>query len=106
MSNIIDNFEKMLEAGQDSALLRYSLGNAYLELDPIKAVTHLEQAVNLDPSYSAAWKILGKAQTAAGRPDKAIKIYEQGIKIAEQKGDVQALKEMRVFLRRLTKSDS
>jgi predicted Zn-dependent protease len=101
---IVDNLEAMLARGQDSALLRYSLGGEYLKLDqPGKAAEHLRQAVVKDPKYSAAWKLLGKALAEAGHNDEAIKAYEDGIKVAEEKGDKQAAKEMVVFLRRLQK---
>jgi predicted Zn-dependent protease len=101
---IVDNLEAMLARGQDSALLRYSLGGEYLKLNqPDKAAEHLRQAVAKDPKYSAAWKLLGKALADAGYKDEAIKAYEDGIKVAEEKGDKQAAKEMTVFLKRLQK---
>ena len=106
MNQTAENFEKLLAQGQDSALLRYSLGNAYLDSNPKLAAEHLEKALEFDAEYSAAWKLLGKAQTAAGDSSAAIAAYESGIKVAEQKGDVQAGKEMRVFLKRLQKSGS
>jgi predicted Zn-dependent protease len=103
--SMIENFEKMLAAGQDSALLRYSLGNAYYkegQLDP--AIAHLASAVEQDPGYSAAWKAYGKALADATRLDQAAHAYRQGIAVAEKNGDIQAAKEMRVFLRRLEKT--
>jgi predicted Zn-dependent protease len=101
---IVDNLEAMLARGQDSALLRYSLGGEYLKLDqPGKAAEHLRQAVAKDPKYSAAWKLLGQALADAGHIDEAIEAYEDGIKVAEEKGDKQAAKEMTVFLKRLQK---
>ena len=101
---ILDNLEAMLARGQDNALLRYSLGGEYLKLNqPDKAAEHLRMAVEKDPKYSAAWKLLGKALADAGYKDEAIKAYEDGIKVAEEKGDKQAAKEMLVFLRRLQK---
>jgi len=101
---IVDNLEAMLARGQDSALLRYSLGGEYLKLNqPDKAAEHLRQAVTKDPKYSAAWKLLSQALADAGRKDEAIKAYEDGIKVAEEKGDKQAAKEMAVFLKRLLK---
>ena len=55
---LIDNLEKMLAAGQDTALLRYGLGSECLKLQRYAdAVQHLSRAVGLDAEYSAAWKI-------------------------------------------------
>jgi len=100
----IDNLEAMLARGQDSALLRYSLGNEYSKANQNdKAIEHLQQAVALDPNYSAAWKLLGRTLAHAAREDEAIAAYEAGIRVAEAKGDLQAAKEMTVFLRRLRK---
>jgi predicted Zn-dependent protease len=101
----IDNFEKMLAAGRDSALLRFSLGNAYIKKDdPDTAVRHLAHAVELDSDYSAAWKLYGKALAAAGRESEAADAFGRGIEVAEKRGDKQAAREMQVFLRRLNKS--
>jgi len=102
--SLIDNFERMLAAGQDNALLRYSLGNAYLkEGRSAEAVAHLAEAVRMDPGYSAAWKSYGKALTDAGRLDDAVAAYAKGIEAAAAKGDKQAEKEMRVFQKRVQK---
>jgi Tfp pilus assembly protein PilF len=102
--SMIENLEKMLAAGQDSALLRYSLGTAYQkagEMGPARA--HLARAVELDATYSAAWKAYGKVLAELGLADDAKSAFEKGIEVAEQRGDIQAAKEMKVFLRRLTK---
>lgn len=96
--------EKLLAGGRDDALLRFSLGSACLkEGDAIAAVSHLEKALEYEPGYSAAWKLLGQALAATGRPAEAAEAWTRGIGIAESKGDVQAAKEMRVFLKRLHK---
>lgn len=100
----IHSLEKLLEAGKDSALLRFSLGNAHLKAgDAAAAVVHLQRALELDPDYSAAWKLLGAALTAAQRTEEALGAYRQGIAVAERRGDKQAAKEMQVFARRLQK---
>lgn len=103
-SPIIANLEKMLAAGKDSALLRFSLGSEYLKAgDSMAAAEHLRKAVAMDARYSAAWKLLGKALTEAGQLQQALTAYRQGIQVAEQKGDKQAAKEMTVFARRIQK---
>jgi predicted Zn-dependent protease len=96
--------ERMLANGQESAVLRFSLGNAYLELAPTRAVGHFLRATELDPDYSAAWKMLGRAYVATGAAALARRAFERGIEIAQAKGDVQAAKEMRVFLNRLNRA--
>lgn len=102
---IIANFEAMLTRGQDTALLRYSLGSEYLKAEELeKAAVHLAEAVRLDPGYSAAWKLYGKALSALGHHAEAIAAFDQGIATAESKGDVQAAKEMRVFRKRAEKA--
>ena len=101
----IENFERMLSAGQETALLRFSLGNEYLGAgDLATAATHLRRAVELDSGYSAAWKALGKALERGDDAAAALAAYRAGIEAAEAHGDKQAAKEMRVFARRLEKA--
>lgn len=98
-------FERMLAAGRDGALLRFSLGNEYLKAgDGTRAAEHLQRAVALDADYTAAWKLLGKALAAAGRPADALAAYRSGIVVAQRKGDKQAGREMEVFARRIEKT--
>jgi Tfp pilus assembly protein PilF len=104
MSSAIESFERMLAAGKDGALLRFGLGNEYLKSgDAEKATLHLRHAVAIEPGYSAAWKLLGKALLAAGHGDEALAAWDKGIAAAERKGDKQAMKEMQVFARRVAK---
>jgi predicted Zn-dependent protease len=105
LMGMLENLQAMLDAGQDTPLLRFTLGNALLKQGETRgAVEHLRQAVTQDPGYSAAWKIYGRALQALGDSDGAMEAYEAGIATALQKGDVQAAKEMQVFLKRLKKS--
>ena len=98
----IADFEAMLAQGRDNALLRFSLGNEYLKQgDATQAAEHLRRAVEHDPKYSAAWKLLGKALTDAEAWEEALAAYHQGIAVAEARGDKQAAKEMGVFARRI-----
>lgn len=98
------NLELMLERGQDSPLLRYSLGLECLKSgELVAAIDHLRQALDQNPRYSAAWKALGEAHAKAGSPDRAADVYERGIAAAREAGDIQAVKEMEVFLKRLRK---
>jgi len=104
MNPRIAALEKMLGGPRDGALLRYSLGGEYLKASaPVQAAGAFRTAVELDPNYSAAWKMLGKALAEAGQRTEALTAYEQGIAVAKQRGDIQAAKEMAVFAKRLQK---
>jgi predicted Zn-dependent protease len=99
---LIANLETLIAAGKDSPAVRFGLGKACLEgSDAAASRSHLERAVELDPSYSAAWKLLGKACSQGSDIDGAADAYRRGIAAATAKGDRQAAKEMEVFLRRL-----
>lgn len=103
-ASVVQNLEKLLSQGKDSALLRFSLGAEYLKLRQTwVAVYQLRRALEMDPNYSAAWKLLGKALTDAGVLRDALDAYRRGVEIAERRGDKQAAKEMAVFAQRLEK---
>ncbi|OOG62953.1 hypothetical protein B0E46_12160 [Rhodanobacter sp. B04] len=102
---LIDSLRKQCDGPRDGALLRFSLGSALLgegELDA--AIGELRHALDFDPAYSAAWKLLGKACQQAGQLQAAADAWRSGIDVAASRGDKQAEKEMTVFLRRLEKA--
>jgi tetratricopeptide (TPR) repeat protein len=104
---LLANLEALLAKGGDGAVLRLALAARYLDAgDTASAVRHAEAAVRIDPEYSAAWKALGRALTAAGRGSEALTVYDRGAAVAERRGDRQAAKEMRVFAKRLRRSAS
>ena len=67
------------------------------------AIDHLRHH-RPNPRYSAAWKALGEARAGTGSLDRAADVYERGIAAAREAGDIQAAKEMEVFLKRLRKA--
>lgn len=101
---LIANLEKLIDGPRDGALLRYSLGCAYMKTGRYaEAVLRLREATERDPTYTAAWKQLGKALSENGDPQAALTAYMRGIAVAQVRGDMQAAKEMTVFSRRLTR---
>ena len=104
-SRQIHNLLKLVGTVRDGALLRFSLGSEYLKsADFEPAIAHLEAAVEKDPEYSAAWKLLGRALSESGCNGEALAAYRRGIEVAQGKGDRQAAKEMAVFAHRLEKA--
>jgi predicted Zn-dependent protease len=105
MTSQIANLLKLVGTPRDGALLRFSLGSEYLkDADFEAAIAQLRAAVEKDPGYSAAWKLLGKALAEGGQTGGALAAYRKGIEVAQAKGDLQAAKEMTVFARRLEKA--
>ncbi|APA68998.1 MULTISPECIES: hypothetical protein [unclassified Janthinobacterium] len=100
-----EKLEKMLADGRDNALLRFGLGDACLkDHDAEQAAIHLAQATVQQAGYSAAWKLLGKALHQLGRLEEAEAAWTSGLAVARQQGDMQAVKEMTVFVKRLHKA--
>lgn len=106
-ADLIERLRQQLDGPRDGALLRFSLGQALLtEGATQEAAEQLRRATGYDPAYSAAWKLLGKAELALGHAEAAATAWRQGIAAATQRGDKQAEKEMQVFLRRLERGAS
>ena len=101
-TSLVANLESLLGGPRDSALLRFGLANEYLKLGNYRAAAlHFRKATELDPQYSAAWKLLGRALASQGESVAALEAFRQGIVVADKKGDKQAAKEMAVFVRRI-----
>ncbi len=89
-------FAEVLEVDGGDVPALFGLGRSCLDLDdPAAAAVPLGMAVKLDPGYSAAWLLLGRALEESGQRAAAAQTYTQGIAAAEAKGDLMPLKEMR-----------
>jgi Flp pilus assembly protein TadD len=96
--------EKMLAKGNDSAMLRFGLGKAYLDDKNIDlAREHLQHCVDLDPDYSAAWNLLGTAYLQLGDKASAETVWQTGLEVAARNADKQTEKAITVFLKKLKK---
>ena len=106
MSSDTSKLEQLKELAQlepDDPVVHYGLGVEYLRAgDPQNAAAALRRAVELKPDYSAAYRERGKALAKLGQSEEARATYEEGKRIAQQKGDLQTAKEIEVFLRRLS----
>ncbi|ROO31928.1 tetratricopeptide repeat protein [Salinisphaera japonica] len=99
-----DQLQAMIDAGRDTPLARFTLGELLHrdgELDA--ALNHLAEAVAQDPSYSAAWKLYGRVLLEAERYQQAVDILARGVQVAQDNGDNQAAREMQVFAKRAAK---
>ena len=104
MTSLTDRLQALLDAGKETALLRTTLGKTALDEDqPVAAQAHLLRATELDPQYSVAWKLLGKAHLTLGDEAAARQAWEHSLAAAQAKGDSQVVKEVGIFLKRLDK---
>lgn len=99
---MLESLEQMLARGTDNPMLRFGLGKGYLDAgEPARAAEHLRRCVAQDPTYSAAWKLLGKALVACADEAGAREAWQRGLAAAAARGDKQAEREMTTFLRKL-----
>jgi len=100
-------FQELIALEPDDTVLRFGLGELYIEAkDFASAAEQFAEILRLEPHYSAAYRYLGQAYVALGRASEAEAVFQQGIAVAEARGDLQTAKEMQVFLRRLHTSAS
>lgn len=99
----IEALERMLAQGQESAMLRFTLGNAcFREERWDEAIEHYQRALTLDPAYSAAWQALGDARAKAGEADAVVRqTYADGLEAARERGDMQVVRVLEARLRKI-----
>jgi len=100
----LEAFQELAAQAPQNVMVRYSLGLEYLKAKRnTEAEVEFREVLHLKPDYSAAYRELGRVLTALERFAEAKTIYEKGLDVACQKGDLQTKKEIEVFLNRITK---
>lgn len=99
-----DMFRKLLERDPQNPMVLYSLGNElFKEGSYAEARDHLRRAVDNKPDYSVAYRMLGRAHYELHEDAEAQSVFERGREVAKGNGDLQTVKEIDVFMRRLQK---
>ena len=98
----LEQFREIVEMDPDDYFAHFGYASVLFEAGRYpEAAVEFREAIRLKPDYSAAFRDLGKALERSGAHAEARQVYSQGIPIAERNGDLQTLKEMQVFLKRL-----
>jgi Fe-S cluster biosynthesis and repair protein YggX len=98
----IEQFKKMAEADPDNELGHFSLGRAYLDAGKYaEAAASLERAISLNANLSKAYQLLAETLLKMNLRDPAIARLTQGVKIADERGDVLPRNEMMQKLKEL-----
>lgn len=99
-----DMFRKLLQRDPDNPMVLYSLGTElFKQGEFLEARDHLQHAVENKPDYSVAYRMLGRANYELGEDEEARRVFTHGREVAERNGDLQTVKEIDVFLRRVEK---
>lgn len=102
----LEMFKKVLVIDPVDPAMHFGLGMEYMQIEQYEdAESCFRKAIEYKEDYSAAYRELGKSLTELGRSEDAIPVYRKGIPIAQENGDIQTGKEMKVFLSRITGSD-
>lgn len=101
-----DMFRKLLERDPENPMVLYSLGNElFKEEKYTEAREYLSRAVRNKPDYSVAYRMLGRTLYELGEDAEARRVFAEGREVAERNGDLQTVKEIDVFVRRLEKRE-
>jgi uncharacterized protein HemY len=99
-----DMFRKLLERDQNNPMVLYSLGNElFKEKKYPEAREYLSRAVRNKPDYSVAHRMLGRTLYELHEDTEARRVFTRGREVAKENGDLQTVKEIDVFIRRLEK---
>jgi predicted Zn-dependent protease len=99
-------FRKLLERDPQNPMVLYSLGNElFKEGRYEEARDHLQRAVENKPDYSVAYRMLGRTHYELHENTEARSVFLKGREVAQRNGDLQTVKEIDVFLRRLQKRE-
>jgi uncharacterized protein HemY len=101
-----DLFKKLLEKDPDNPMVLYSLGNELFKEGRYgEARDLLKRAVENKPDYSVAYRMLGRAHFELHENSEARSVFMRGREVAQENGDLQTVKEIDVFMRRLEKRE-
>lgn len=101
-----DMFRKLLDRDPKNPMVLYSLGNElFKEGRYEEARDHLQHAIENKPDYSVAYRMLGRAHYELHEDTEAKDVFLRGREVANENGDLQTVKEIDVFSRRLRKRE-
>ncbi|MBI4748926.1 MAG: tetratricopeptide repeat protein [Acidobacteria bacterium] len=95
----IEVFTTLLEKQPTDPMIWYGLANEYFKIsDWAKAVEALQKVVEFNPSYTAAYQMLGSALANLGNTPEARQIWERGVLVATETGAWKARQHMEGLL--------
>lgn len=91
----IAKLKEYLEKSPDDSFLQHALALEYIKLgDDDTAKNYFESLLAANPGYVGSYYHLGKLLERSGNKEKAVEVYEQGMKVAKTAGDGHAYNEL------------
>jgi tetratricopeptide (TPR) repeat protein len=98
----VRTYRQLVELDPEDPMSHWTLGKALHEAgDAAGAEHHLREALRLDPRYSAAYLALGRVLVDREKLADAREVFQRGIAVADEKGDLQPKAYMEKHLRQL-----
>lgn len=89
----INIMETLLNDSQDNALLRYTMGAAFIKHGKFEqALEHLQAAISQKPDYLSAWELYVEALIQTGQTESAIEQLKRAISNLEDDSDITKIK--------------
>ena len=100
-------FRRLLEKDPNNAMILFSLGTElFKEGRYEEARGLLARAVENKPDYSVAYRMLGRAHYELAENAEARRVFEKGREVAKANGDLQTVREIDVFVRRIERREA
>ncbi|MCK6571614.1 Fe(2+)-trafficking protein [Myxococcota bacterium] len=91
----IEQFRNMARANPDDDLAHFALGQALFDAARYaEAAIVLKSVLRLNPDYSRAYVLLGRAQAETGDPEGAVATWQSGHAAAQRRGDFMPAREL------------
>lgn len=98
----IEQFRKMTEADPENELGHFSLGKALLEAGHCApALASFARVVQINPTLSKVFQFQAQALLKLNRRDEAVAALQQGVKVADARGDLMPRNDMARMLKEL-----
>jgi Fe-S cluster biosynthesis and repair protein YggX len=98
----IAQWQRMTSEDPANAMGWFSLGNACKDAErDTEAARALRKAIELDPSLSRAYQVLGQVLIRAGENDAAADVLTRGYTVAAERGDVMPQRAMESLLNKI-----
>ena len=98
-------FLQVLEIDEEDIIALYGMADIFFQQNKFQlTIENLKKVIVIDPNYSTAYLLLGKAYEAVADTQNAQRIYRDGILVASRRGDMMPANEMQSRLNQLIMS--